>query len=175
MYIKQVSKSKRWGASFRFEATRWNSSCQRIHRVAGLYIRESETAEKTKERQEGWAEDVPAKIYELSVTLIRIAPAVFISRAEPESGHWPAVGQPTNQAAVTTEQLSSHNNDESKNYWRIIYHVSVILAVFSLFWNVCVPAWEEAFCFLVVIIVKRKNSYTRRIETVWRSTVLFQQ
>ncbi len=61
-----------------------------------VHVCEREIVRETKERQRGWAGDELAKIYGLSVTLIRLSPAAFISGAAPRTGHWPAAGQPTN-------------------------------------------------------------------------------
>lgn len=60
-----------------------------------MHVCERKIVRETKERQGGWARDEPAKIYGLSVTLIRLSPAAFISGAASRTGHLPGAGQPT--------------------------------------------------------------------------------
>lgn len=72
MLVLLLSENPNW-YSFNI-SIEWLALCTH---TCTICVHTREKADETKERQGGWAEDEPAKIYELSVTLIRLFSGTF--------------------------------------------------------------------------------------------------
>lgn len=172
MLVLLLSENPNW-YSFNI-SIEWLALCTHTH-TCTICVHTREKVDETKERQGGWAEDEPAKIYELSVTLIRLFSGTFHHQKAgtdqqlvSQLNRLPWLRRWFNFPVITMMKANWLKNHQSR------LSFVVILAVFSSFWKLCMSVLTMAGCILGVIPVKKTNDHTGNIRTVWGSTRVFQ-